>query len=225
MNGAIDIVEVIREFVSDLDLSGKVLSTSDDGTNTTLVLENSYHLREEMPITIDNVEHLVISSIAKDNTVVVGGVIANAECYKVPNPFFFHGSNYIVNYEFDNLPDESKLPMFYMENLIREDWGSQNAPYIKPDFRFVVADWANFQDWQADDFVNKRLVGLRKLAWAIRQKAFDYYKFGTIDGVIVEQFLKFGVYKQDSGVVDSLFNHTLSAVGMRLTIPINNCNC
>ena len=225
MNGAIDIVEVIREFVSDLDLSGKVLSLSNDGTDTTLILENSYHVREGMLITIDDVEYLVISSVAKDNTIVVEGVIAGAESYKVPNPFFFHGSNYIVSYEFDNLPDESKLPMFYMENLIREDWGSQNAPYIRPDFRFVVADSANYLDWQADDFVNRRLVGLRKLAWAIREKAFDYYKFGTIDSVTVEQFLKFGVYKQNSGSVDSLFNHTLSAVGMRLTIPINNCNC
>ena len=49
----IDIVEVIRTFISELDLSGVVVSLSNDGTNTTLVLENSYHLREYMTVTID----------------------------------------------------------------------------------------------------------------------------------------------------------------------------
>lgn len=222
----IDIVEVIRTFISELDLSGAVISLSDDGTNTTLVLENSYHLRQYMIVTIDSVDYEVQSADAKNNTIVVSGVIASALTYSIASPFFFHGSNYIVGYEFDNLPDESKLPMFYMESLIREDWGNEGSLYTTtPDFRFILADWANYQDWQADDFVDKRLVGLRKLAGAIRERAFEYNLFGNIDRIEVEQFYKFGLYKSNSGVIDSLFNHTLSAVGMKLSIPILNCNC
>jgi len=222
----IDIVEVIRTFISELDLSGAVVSLSDDGTNTTLVLENSYHLREYMTVTIDSVDYEILSADAKNNTIVVSGIIASALVYSISAPFFFHGTNYIVSPEFDNLPDESKLPMFYMEGLVSEDWGNDGSLYTTtPDFRFVIADWANYQDWLADDFVNKRLVGLRKLAGAIRESAFAYNKFGTIDRVTVEQFYKFGIYKSNSGVVDSLFNHTLSAIGMRLSIPLIDCNC
>ena len=222
----IDIVEVIRTFISVLDLSGAVISLSDDGTNTTLVLENSYHLRQYMTVTIDSVDYEVVSADAKNNNIVVPGVLASALTYSIASPFFFHGSNYIVGYEFDNLPDESKLPMFYMESLIREDWGNEGSLYTTtPDFRFILADWANYQDWQADDFVDKRLVGLRKLAGAIRDKSFEYNLFGSIEGIEVEQFYKFGVYKSNSGVIDSLFNHTLSAVGMKMSIPILDCNC
>jgi len=221
----IDIVEVMRTFISDLDLSGNVKSFSDDGVNTTLILENSYHLREYMNVSIDNIDYEVISSSAVSNTIVVPGVLAEANTYVVPNPFFFHGTHYILNYEVDQMPDQDKLPMFYMENLIREDWGNQDASYIVPDFRFVLADWSNFQDWQADEFVENRLLGLRKLASEIRESMFNYYRFGTLDSFVIEQFLKFGAYNKDSGVVDSLFNHTLSAIGIRTSVPIKNCNC
>lgn len=222
----IDIVQTIREFVDELDLSGRVLSSSNNGIETTLVLENSYHLREFMPVFIDSIEYETLSVNARTNTVVLDGVVANATTYTVPSPFFFHGTKYIVNYELDNLPDTSKLPMFYMEEPIRQNLGNEDSIYIEPNFMFVLADFANFEDWQSDDFTSKRLVGLVKLAYAIRKKMFSYYRFGKIQQDInVEQLPKFGVYKKDSGVIDSIFNHTLSAVGMQTVIPISDCNC
>jgi hypothetical protein len=222
-----NIVKVIREFVASLDLSGRVLSLSNDGTNTTLVLENSYHLRERMQLNIDGADYSVVSVDTETNTAIIDGVLVSASTYTVPNPFFFHGTNYLIGLEFDIKEDADKLPMFYMESLTREVWGDDDSQYITtPDFRFVLADWANYADWLADEFVDKRLAGLRKLAGAIREHALDYTKFGSIDRFDIEQYYKLGRIKDKSGAVDGLFNHTLSGVSMRVTIPIFKCcNC
>jgi hypothetical protein len=222
----IDIVQTIRDFVNSLDLSGRVLSLSNDGTNTTLILENSYHLREFMQVSVDGTPHNVVSTDASTNSIVIEGVLVSAFTYEVPKPFFFHGTNYFIGIEFDSKEDVNKLPMFYLESLTREVWGNDDSQYITtPDFRFVFADWSNYAHWLSDEFVEKRLVGLRKLANAFRVQALDYPKFGDIDKFDIEQFYKLGRIKDKSGAVDSLFNHTLSAISMKVTIPIYNCNC
>jgi hypothetical protein len=221
-----DIVKVIREFVASLDLSGKVLSFSDDGTNTTLVLENSYHLREHMQLNVNGTDYLVKSVDSTANTAIVTGVLASASTYVVPNPFFFHGTHYLIGEEFDLKDDVNKLPMFYMESLTREVWGGEFTQYATtPNFKFMLADHANYADWISDDFVDKRLVGLRKLAYAIRKHALDYVGFGKIYEFDVTPYYKLGRIKDKSGAIDALFNHTLSGFGIQVTIPIIDCNC
>jgi hypothetical protein len=222
-----DIVKVIREFVAHLDLSGKVLSFSDDGTNTTLILENSYHLREHMQLNVNGTDYLVKSVDSTANTAIVTGVLASASTYVVPNPFFFHGTYFLVGQEMDLKADDAiTLPMFYMENVTDEELPNEDSQFATiPMFRFLIADYANYQDWLADEFNEKRLVGLRKLAFLIKKQADDYFKFGEIGGFKLKTYYKLGRLKDKSGAMDALFNKTLSGIEIKGSIPIYDCNC
>jgi hypothetical protein len=225
----IDLVEIIRDFVANLDLSGQVLSHSDDGTNTTLNLSNSYHLREKMSLNVDGTDYTVVSVDTPNNQAVVSGVIADPASYAIAPPFFFHGTYYIVSSEFDLKTDAERLPMFYMEKSIREVVGGRgSAIATTPDFRFILADWANYADWLPDDYNEKRILGLRRLAWAVRQQAIEYRKkFQLFEDTSfeIETMDKFGVQARNKGSIENLFNHTLSAVSIRVSIPIKNCIC
>lgn len=221
----VELTEVIRTFLNSIVLSGNVLSFSDDGTNTTVLLENSYHLREGMELSIDGTQYYVYSVNAKEDTALIEGVLASAEKYIVPNPFFFHGSQYEAGKEYDLVQSKNRLPMFYMEKPIRERWfGRGSALATRPNFYFLLADEANYTDWLADDFVEKRTLGLKKLAWRIRQEANKYRLFGTIDEFDVEVLPKLGRYSS-SGSEDSFLNENLTGLGFRATIPIRNCKC
>ena len=227
----IDLVGVVRTLLNSLDLSGEVLTVSADGTNTTITVGNSYHLRKSLLLSIEGNDYTVVSVNAQSNTIVIEGVptINVGDAYKVPNPFFFHGTNYLVSTDFDLKHDEDRLPMFYMEKNIRERWGGRGSNLAAtPDFRFVFADHADYADWLPDDFNSERIIGLKRLAWAFRQHILEYTGFATssIDGFDIEAFDKFGIYRRNKGAVENLFNHTLSAVGMLVTIPIYKyCLC
>ncbi len=223
----VDVVKTISEFVAGLDLSGKVLQVSDDGTNTTLMLENSYHLRAFMPIKIDGADYKVLTANASTSTITIEGVLLTAELYQVPNPFFFWGSFYLANVDFGLREDEQRLPMFYMNQPLREDWGNYESQIVTPDFYFLIGDHANYDDWQTADYYEKRQIGLTKLAWAIREQAQKHKAFGTITSSwTIEKLNKLGDYLPKAGADNSLFNHTLTGVGIRVSIPIyNQCNC
>jgi len=64
-------VDIMEDFINTLDLSGKVLSFSVDATNTTIVVEKTYHARKKMLINIDSTDFEVVS-VVNNQSIEVG---------------------------------------------------------------------------------------------------------------------------------------------------------
>ena len=215
-------VDLLESFIDSFVLTGSVLSHSDDGVNTTMVLENLYNTRYNMAIDIDGTDYTVLSADHTSNTIVVSGVIADPLAYIVPNPFYFHGTPYATNAQIAYLDDASKVPMIYLMEILREDIQSTDSPIDRTvDVRLFFLDVANFEDWTTDDHYSKVITGLNNLVtYFIAQLKLskDFYTFDTVFRQI--NHIKFGQFQDLKGHIQSIFNDHLSGIEVSFNLSI-----
>lgn len=219
-------VDIMAEFIDSLDLSGGVLSFSDDGTNTTIVVDKTFHARAKMLLDIDGTDYPIVSVL--DNTnIVVTGVIAAPIKYTVPNPFYFHGSPIMTNNHIKGAKDKNKVPMIYLYEILKEKDKKENSAIRREsDLRLFFLDNANFGEWTTEDHYSKRLLGINNLVDAFIEAARNYsccfYLFDT--DITRINHVNWGVWKDNQGHKKTIFDDELTGVEASFTLPLKNCN-
>jgi len=219
-------VDIMEEFIAGLDLSGKVNSFSDDGTNTTILVDKTFHLRGKMQVDIDGSDHEVVN-VVNNTSVEVAGLVASPQNYTVPNPFYFHGTPMATNDQIHGKRDANKVPMVYLYEILRErDMNIDSRVVRESDLRLFFLDNADYSDWETDDHYSKRLVGLNNLVdffiEAGRADRCCFYLYETTFTRI--NHVKWGVWKNNAGHEKRLFDDNLTGVELSFTLPLRNCN-
>jgi len=219
-------VDIIEDFINSLDLSGSVISFSDDGTNTTIAVEKTYHARKTMLLDIDDTDYEIVSVVNNESIEVVG-VIPSPVNYKVPNPFYFHGTPILTNAHISGAKENQKTPMVYLYEILKErDKKEDSNIRRESDLRLFFLDSANFGEWSTDDHYSKRLLGLNNLVDEFISAARDFsccfYLYET--EFIRINHVNWGVWEDNKGHKRTLFDDELTGVEVIFTLPLKNCN-
>lgn len=221
------VVDRMREFVEGLKLESKVISFSDDGTNTTLKVGNVFHIRV-MPepsrrcVLIDNVEYNVIDVDYFSDEVTVVGVLTSASIYKVPNPFYWHGTLISTANEIKFLDDSQKIPMVYLNEIIHETLQRKPSTLLTvAQIRLAFADvYSN--DWTREDHYNNIIRPLCKLADFVRSKLDVYSCFRLESNIRQDIVPKWGEITR-KGTTQKTFNEYLDAIEWSFDLGICDC--
>lgn len=219
-------VDIIEDFISSLTLDGFVSSFSEDGTNTTIQVEKTYHARKKMLIDIDGTDYEIVS-VVDNKSIEVVGVINDPNYYIVPNPFYFHGTPILTNAHINGAKDKDKYPMVYLYEILREKDKRINSRIAREsDLRLFFLDNANFGEWDTDDHYSKRLLGLNNLVDEFIESARAYgccfYLYET-DFTRINH-VNWGVWRDNAGHEKKLFDDELTGVELSFTLPLKNCN-
>ena len=224
------VVNRFRDFVQGLNLESDVISLSNDGTNTTVFVENVFHIRAFVAPNvrqahIDGDSYDVLSVDYKANSVVVPGVLVSAEVYKVDNPFYWHGTLISTANEINLLKPENKLPMIYLNEIIDEEWQSRNSGLdnIVP-IRLAFADYYS-NDWTREDHYNiamRALYNLAKFVQSELQKGRCLH-IGEDEVIKVRLVPKWGEVTR-KGTKAKTFNEYLDAIEWRFNLKICKCD-
>lgn len=219
-------VDILEDFISSLILSGNVLSFSDDGTNTTIAVEKTYHARRKMQLDIDGTDYEILS-VVNNMSITVAGIVPDPTVYTVPNPFYFHGTPIMTNAHINGASERDKVPMVYLYEMLREKEFRINSNIRREsDLRLFFLDSANFSEWETDDHYSQRLLGLNNLVDAFIEQARNYqcsfYLYET-DFTRINH-VNWGVLVNNSGHTKTLFDDELTGVELTFTLPLINCN-
>ena len=221
-------VDILDDFISNLDLSGNVNAFSDDGTSTTLEVSKTFHAREGMQLDVDGTDY-PITAFVNNTSITVTGVIASPMVYTVPNPYYWHGTPMMTNNHISRADSPDKVPMVYLAEILREtDTPLNSGIRRESNLRLFFLDEANFENWDTDDHYTQRIVGLNNLVDAFvsqaRENRHDFYLYETSFTRI--NHVKWGEFKDLKGHVKLIFDDHLSGVELSFTLPIINlCEC
>jgi len=220
------VVDVMESFIAGLDLSSKVISSSDDGTDTTLVVENVFHARADLNrvVDIDGTDYTVLSVDYNTNTIIVSGVIAFPKLYTIASPFYWHGTPISTGNELKFVESEEKVPMAYLRELIVEDIPVDTSNLQRTaKIRLAFADEAKFQDWDRDDHYS---LAIRPLCNLVNAFVTQLDKKGCLNrSGEIRQIMapKWGTFLDRKGNVKQMFTERLD--GIELTFDLEICNC
>ena len=219
-------VDIVEDFINTLDLSGDVISFSNDGANTTLVVAKTFHARAKMVLDIDGVNYAVVS-VADNQNIVVAAVVLGATKYTVPNPFYFHGTPILTNAHVSGAKDKDKVPMIYLYEILKEKDLKENSRIEREsDLRLFFLDNANFGEWDTEDHYSKRLLGINNLVdefiSAARKYSCCFYLYET-DFTRINH-VNWGVWEDNKGHTRTLFDDELTGVEVSFTLPLKKCN-
>ncbi len=219
-------VDILQDFINSLDLSGEVVNYSDDGTDTTLTVLNTYHARPNMTVDVDGSDYTILE-VVNNTSLRVSGVVAAPVKYTVPNPFYFHGSPLMTNNHINGADSTDKVPMVYLYEILKErELGEDSLILREADLRLFFLDSANFDDWETDDHYSQRLIGLNNLVDKFIESARAYnccfYLYQTTFTRI--NHVNWGVWSDKEGNVSRLFDDNLTGVELSFTLPLKSCD-
>ena len=218
-------VDIMDDFISSLDLSGEVSSSSDDGTNTTIQVDKTFHLRKGMYVSVDGNSYKV-GSVVFNVSITFVGVISEPSVYVVPNPFYFHGTPIMTNNHISGAKDSSKVPMVYLYEILKEkDFPVTNRTRRESDLRLFFLDNANFSEWETDDHYSKRLYGLNSLVDEFIDQARKYVCCFYLEETAFTRInhVNWGVWKDKSGHEKRIFDDDLTGVELNFLLPLREC--
>lgn len=219
------VVDEIETFINGLDLSSPILSAV-IGATSVLTVENVYHARVGLNCIIDGFEFEIISVNYDANTVEVNGTPVTYILFEMPVPFYFHGTPYATNAHISRLQDSQKVPMIYLLEIIREQLQVEDSSIETiADLRLFFLDVANFQDWTTDQHYSNVIRPMRNLLDAFIDQARNSPLFGELPALQVITHVKFGVYQDSKGHLNSLFNDRLSGIELNGSFPFYNKCC
>lgn len=219
-------VDVLEDFISALELNGDVNSSSNDGTDTTLNVNKTYHVRAGMTIEVDAAEYQVVS-VVLDTSIAVSGVIIDPVAFAVPPPFFFHGTPSSINNQINGEEEDNKIPMIYLYEILREkDFNINSNIKRDADLRLFFLDNANFSDWTTDDHYSKRVEGLNSLVDEFIEQIGVFKKFYLFETDFTRiNHIKWGLFKDNKGYEKRIFDDDLTGVELSFTLRIKRCGC
>ena len=221
------IVNRFQEFIDSLKLESSVLDISDDGTNTTLVVQYVYHLRaipnpNRRLVDVDGSNYEVLSVDYDTNTIIVSGVIASATKITVPNPFYFHGTIISTANEIECISPSEKCPMIYLNEIIKERLHRKPAATITTaKIRLAFADFYS-NDWTRFDHYQEAIRPLLNLAAFVFEKL-DRNSCFRLESDVDQQIVpKWGEITR-TGTSKKIFNEYLDAIEWSFDLGICNC--
>lgn len=218
-----NVPDTIETFVDQIDYTLTVVSYSNDGINTTIIFEDIYHASIRLMLNVNSVDYKII--LVNGNSITIKGVIDPVNTVKIQKPFYYHGTPRATNNEI-NLMQENRVahtPFIYLLQILRER--VNNDPKLSldriADVRMFFLDEADFTNWNTDNHYTFVINRMRSLVENLFIKeANDYYLFDDFDDYEVIDHVKFGVYKDYEGHVNSVFDKNLSGVELRINLPI-----
>ena len=223
--------DIIEDFINQLDFTFDFKSATYDGTNTTITIENTLHLRAGMSVVIIGFSFQVISVDSAANSLVVPGdlsQIANpGRTVTLPTPFFFHGTSYAVNSHISRLKDPEKVPMIFLLEILRIDIGAPgNDRGRYSNVRLFFLDVANYADWDTDQHYSNVIVPQTKLCdYFVSQARNSTRYFIEVGSGYQIPHVKFGEYKDGKGHLQSIFNDRLSGVELNIEFLFKTESC
>ena len=221
-------VYLLKDFIENtLDLSGSIISSVFDGTNTVLTVCDIFHLREDLGGLFDGVTPFVVLSVDQDlNTFTVLGDQTAALVFSVANPFYFWGTPLQANTELSNTAPAAKYPFAYLKEIIKERNFDQFASLVREsDVRIFFLDEMNKQDWHTVEMYSNVLIGLNKLVDAfITQLRNDQRFFSQLTTFERVNHSDFGLkIVTNKGHIEPLFADNLSGVELSFTLSVRSC--
>ena len=219
------IPNTLEAFINNaLDLTANVVYSSYTLPNTTLIVDDLFHLREGMAVFVDGVATALISISRSTRTIVVSGDFSGASTIRVPKPFFFHGTPYNTNTQLAYLDDASKVPMIYLMEVLTERQEGYATFGVRTSMRLFFLDVANVEDWTNDQHYSNVIQGQRSLiARFLDTFAINKRYFTNLYSSAITNHAKFGLYVNNKGHLNSLFNDRLS--GVELVIDVHAAPC
>ena len=231
------ISDVLETFINSIDFTQTVLSHSDDGTDTTITVDDVYHSFVRGTVKVDGTDYIIKSVNYKTNTVVLVGVIADPLIYDVGTPFFIHGVSRMVTTRINHLIDTNRTPFIYLldggsfsyNNTLGATYGiTENITlFFVADNSFSNLDNTSEADYHIDDVISP----LKGLFAKFSAELLNYKLFGVKDlekDIKGKELIGFGdVYKgRGANPIDSVFDANLDALGLSVDLPINtDLNC
>lgn len=220
-------VDILEDFINTLNLTGVVNSFSDDGTNTTLEVDKTFHARTGMQLNVDGTDYPIVS-VVNNQSIVVAGIVPTPTNYTVPNPFYFHGTPIMTNANhISGAREANKVPMIYLYEILRErDMRIDSKIRRESDLRLFFLDSANFEEWNTDDHYSNRLLGLNNLVNEFEEAARNYsccfYLYNT-DFTRINH-VNWGIFFDNAGHKKQIFDDELTGVELSFTLPLINCS-
>lgn len=226
---------IIEAFYNSMSMTFDVISHSHVGSGssatTIIAIDNVLNLRAGLSVTIGSTLYPVVS-ITSDKIFTVLGTVSPSTV-TLPKPIYFAGSPLSVNNKIDEIPvPQFKVPMIWLYEVIRERRIQTEDSMTEREaaVRLFFLDEADFAAWETStnqaDYYAKVIDGMDRMAEYFKQKMYDSVYFGKFSEYNITSFAKFGVYTDNKGVLNSVFNEQLSGVELSLTLPINKIlNC
>ena len=212
----------IQEWVTGLEFIAEVLDYSDDGVNTTLVLDHLFAIGEGRKVMVDSTELDVLAVNYYDCSIVVPGVLLSPIEVQMPSLSFKSGSQYQVNEEVSFEDETDIYPLFYMEVPYRTR--GRNADQIRETIRanFVICDVANYEDWSTIDYEQKADQLASFVDYLFSEIQSDS-RFGNVDMTDKLTYYKYGELSSRNVPENSVFNNRLTGVSIKWNIPFYKC--
>lgn len=217
-------VDIVGEFVQGLNLTTEVQSVTVAGSNTTLVVNNAYHLRAGMSLNIAGTDYEVLSVFGEAFTVEGLPVINAGESVSVPAPFYFHGTPIATSQRLVRLEDIEKVPMIYLYEQLRERRRGQNSPIRSANITLYFLDNANFEEWLTPDYYANRLVGLNKLVDKFISELDKDITFDTLETDFdIRNLQHFGTFRTLKGYEKEIFADKFT--GVEVSFELKKITC
>lgn len=222
MADTIEVVDVIKNFVNnDLDFTLEIVSFSDDGTNTTIIVENPFHARKQVIITIDTVPLEIIS--VSGNDIVVPGQLTPLVAI-LATPFYINGTPIAANTELNNIKkNKNKTPMIYLHEIISTEYFNNPLARIDkiPHLRIFFLDESKKGDWKTEQHYSKVIVRMRRVFnLFIEQLNLNQCTFGEFDNYVDVIHNNWGEWKEHQGHIKTIFDKDLSGIELIINLPI-----
>jgi hypothetical protein len=215
-------VYAIRDMIAGLDLSNKVISASNNGTNTTILVGNVFNARAGLTVDVDGTGYAVVSADYSANSIILAGVIASPILFTVPNPFFFHGTFSKTNGELNELLSlDQKVPMAYLHETMREVYAPiASGLEVTASVKLFLLDKAPENgDTTANQYADI-IWPLSNLATAIRKALNASYAFAEMGDITQINEVEWGIYTDSKGHMKRFFDAQLSGISMFFDLPI-----
>ena len=216
-------IQILKQVIQGIQFGGNILSLSDDGTDTTLVLSDFFYLREGVTITIDSIDYLVKSADWQVNEIVISGVIASANSFTIPSLFFKSGSRRMVSGELSGDQTHSfplcflALPYLAGSKAIGDGFGDTITAELlfldESDYRRNESEQFQMNTDQFAEFVDY-----------VEAQLFDSTCFYSIQRNRGIEFQKHGTYDK-AGALQSFFDVDVTGIFRQYQIRFKNCNC
>jgi hypothetical protein len=222
---------ILREFFDNADFSGVVESFIVNGTNTTLIVDSVLFARIGLSVEIDSVSYPIESVDSFTNSIVIVGLPANPTAYKLQNPRFMTGSNYLIQHTKDEddrfgIAQSDTVPFFFI-NYPNQSLGNRfNNPYRMTftSLSLYFCDRADIENWRMEDY-EKRAGEMQIFIIKVLDMMNEYDCFGRIRSTnTVRNWYAFG-RQSANGSESSIFNDKLISANLIIDLPIKKCNC
>lgn len=224
------IPNIVEGFLNQITWGGNVLSLTDDGINTTLVVDNALYARQGLNANIGGTDYPIVDADYLANAITVNGVIALATSYTLDPPIFLHGTPMMTNSHFTRAKQikERMTPLIYLLEIIdREDDGLSSI-VEKVSLRMFFLDDARV-DWLTDDHYSEVIIPMDNLAELVQSAMYEYPSKFVPDSFTVKKVdhVNFGEYRTLKGHLQSIFDARLSGVerlfrGVEINKPCNS---